>query len=208
MSQPQSDGVPVSDPQGVAPGATLAAARTPDPWITRRELIAAGIAVGGLAVVGVALGPIWAAISPRGHGFVFMPGGVVPDENEALVASDARFVILTCAVGLVAGLAMWFWRSVRGPTVALGLAVGGLLGALLTNAVGHAVGGGHDSGPLNSTIKLPVEVRGHGLVLAEAALALLVYAVGALFTKRDDLNRSPVAAPQRPPPPQPTRSAP
>lgn len=143
----------------------------------------------GLAAAGALLGLLWQQISPRTQGFVYIPPhGIIAEENESLIASDGRFVLLTCAAGLVAAVAAWSRRSSRGPAVALALAAGGLLGALLTDRVGHATGGGHDGGTLNEVITLSVRVHGRGLLLLEPAIALLVYAVLTLFARRDDLG--------------------
>jgi hypothetical protein len=159
------------------------------PWFTARDLGPVAVIMVGLAVAGVLLGLLWQQISPRSQGFVYVPPrGIIAEENESLIASDGRFVLLTCAVGLVAALAAWSRRSARGPAAALALAAGGLLGALLTDWVGHATGGGHDGGTLNQVITLSVRVHARGMLLLEPAIALLVYAICALFSRRDDLG--------------------
>lgn len=159
------------------------------PWFTSRDLGPAAVIMVGLAAAGALLGLLWQQISPRTKGFVYIPPrGIIAEESESLIASDGRFVLLTCAAGLVAAVAVWSRRSTRGPAVALALAAGGLLGALLTDWVGHATGGGHDGGTLNEVITLSVRVQGRGLLLLEPAIALLVYAVLALFARRDDLG--------------------
>jgi hypothetical protein len=143
----------------------------------------------GLAAAGALLGLLWQQIAPRTQGFVSIPPhGIIAEESESLIASDGRFVLLTCAVGIVAAAAAWSRRSARGPAAALALAAGGLLGALLTDRVGHATGGGHDGGTLNQVITLSVRVHARGLLLLEPAMALLVYAACALFSRRDDLG--------------------
>jgi Protein of unknown function (DUF2567) len=143
----------------------------------------------GLAAAGALLGLLWQQISPRTQGFVYVPPhGIIAEENESLVATDGRFVLLTCAAGIVAAVAAWSRRSARGPAAALALAAGGLLGALLTDRVAHATGGGHDGGTLNEVITLSVRVHARGLLFLEPAVALLVYAACALFSRRDDLG--------------------
>jgi len=159
------------------------------PWFTSRDLGPAAVIMVGLAAAGALLGLLWQQISPRTQGFVYIPPhGIIAEENESLIASDGRFVLLTCAAGIVAAAAAWSRRSARGPAAALALAAGGLLGALLTDRVGHATGGGHDGGTLNQVITLSVRVHARGLLLLEPAMALLVYAACALFSRRDDLG--------------------
>lgn len=159
------------------------------PWVSAGDLRAAAWLAGALTVAGALLGLVWQAIAPRTHGFVYMPHSVVPDESEAFIGTDGRFTLLTGAVGLLAAVIAWMWRSARGPSVAVALAGGGLAGALLTDVVGNAVGGGANDGPLNAMFTLPVAVHARGLLFVEAMLALLVYGSFALFAKRDDLDR-------------------
>jgi hypothetical protein len=159
------------------------------PWFTSRDLGPAAVIMVGLAAAGALLGLLWQQISPRTKGFVYIPPhGIIAGENESLIAADGRFALLTGAVGLVAAVAAWSRRSARGPATALALAAGGLLGALLTDRVGNATGGGHDGGAANEVITLAVRVHARGLLLVEAAVALLVYALCALFARRDDLG--------------------
>lgn len=186
MTEPQPLGLPPVPP--VPP-------RPREPWARAGELRAAAWLAGALIVAGPLVGLVWQAIAPRTQGFVYMPHSVVPDESEAFIASDGRFLFLTGAVGLVAAVVAWTWRSSRGPVVAAALAAGGLVGALLTDLVGRAVGGGHADGPLKATFTLPVVVHARGLLFAEAMLAVLVYGACAVFAKRDDLNRREDAGP-------------
>ncbi len=161
-------------------------------WFARSDLRAAVAIVGGLAVAGAAIGLIWQAISPHTKGFVYLQQHtIVPNPpTESLVASDGRFMLLTAAVALVVSLAAWLHRSSRGPVVAAALALGGLLGAGLTDVVGRATGGGVSSGTLNTEVTLQVTVHARGLLLVEPALALFVYAICTLCAKRDDLGRA------------------
>jgi hypothetical protein len=158
-----------------------------------RQIRAALAVVALLAVVGCALGPIWSWWSPPGPLGEQIPSGVIADETEAFIAADGRFALLTAAVGLVAALACWALRSVRGPWIAAALAVGGVIGAVLTDVIGHLVRGGGQPIPVTRTIArinhLPLQVHATGLLLVEAALAALVYALFVAFTAHDDLGR-------------------
>lgn len=159
-----------------------------NPWFSSRDLGPAAVILVGMALAGVLIGLLWPAISPRTKGLVFLPNMVTPDESESMIAADGRFLLLTGAVGIIAAVAAWMRRSARGPATALALIAGGLLGALLTDFVGRQVGGGHDTGALNTVITLPVRVHARGLLFVEAAVAALVYAACALFARRDDLG--------------------
>lgn len=178
---------------GYFPEAGPTPAAPPQPWVTRDDVRAAAYVVALLAVVGAVLGAVWELWSRHSsqlgsRGFV-TASGVIPDEKEGFIAGDARFVILTGAVGLIAGLIAWRWRERRGPLMPVALAVGGLLGAALTAVVGHALAAGRTGGPANSVIVIKLSLHAYGLGMIEAVLALLVYLVGVLVIKPDDLGR-------------------
>jgi Protein of unknown function (DUF2567) len=142
-----------------------------------------------LAAVGLPAGLLWRAWSPRTVGFVYQPHAVIPDESEALIASDGRFLVITGAIGLLAAVLVWSRRAWRGPLVAAALGAGALAGALLTDLVGRLAGGGHSDGPVRSVVRLPIAVRAEGLLLIEPLMALLVYGLAVSFAARDDLGR-------------------
>ena len=179
--------ISAADPQPAAQPAPPTGVRSM-PWFSTRDLGPAAVVLVVLAAIGALLGLWWQHISPRTKGFVYLPHAVIPDEKEAFVASDGRYLLMTGAVGIVVAVAAWLWRSTRGPAVGLALVVGGLLGALLTDFVGRRTGGGHEDGAVNAVITLPIRVHARGLLLIEPALAALVYAACALFAKRDDLG--------------------
>lgn len=158
----------------------------------RGDLRSAGAVVGVLGVLGVLGGVLWGVASPRSLGFVSQPGLVIPNETEQFVGADGRYVIITAIIGVIAGVLCWSWRARRGPVLALGLAVAGLLGAVLTALVGHLVGGGHAGGAVNARITLPITLHARGLIAVEPGVALLVYLAGTLLSGPDDLGRSPV----------------
>jgi hypothetical protein len=147
--------------------------------------------IGVLAVAGAAAGPVWAAWSHTAtRGLVYTKTAIIPDQTEGFISSDGRFVVITGLIGLVAGLAAWLRRDVRGPVVAGALALGGVLGALLTDLVGGLAGGGRDTGAVGSVLtRLPLSVHAQACLLVEAIAALIVYSIGALSAKPDDLGR-------------------
>lgn len=153
-----------------------------------------GLVVATLAVLGALLGIVWEVWSPSGPLGAVLRAGVQPDETEAWAAGDGRYALITAAVGLLAGIAVWFLRSARGPWTALALAVGGTVGAALTDVIGWALRGsgprfacGSDTG--SCVQHLPLTVHMHGLWFAEGVVAVLVYSLLAAFAPEDDLGR-------------------
>lgn len=172
--------------------------RGPSPAVLA-DLRAGAVVAAGLTVLGAALGLVWALWSPPGPAAeVFGGGSFQPDETESFVAGDGRFLVIAAAVGLAAALAAWLSRRNRGPLLLTGLAVGGVLGSLLMELVGHLTGGGSATGPHyrfsdgsvhEITKRLPLSLHTQGLVFVEAAVAALVYGILVAFTARDDLGR-------------------
>jgi len=162
------------------------------PWFPAAELREAAVVVAVLAVVGALLGIVWQWWSPPGPLAGVLPGHLIqPDETEAMIAADGRYAVIVAAVGLVAGVAVWFRRGLRGPSAALALGVGGLAGSLLTEFVGRALDGGKSDGPVNTLIRhLKLDVHLHGLRVLEPVLAILTYSLIVAFAPTDDLGRA------------------
>jgi hypothetical protein len=148
-----------------------------------------GWVVAALALVGVPLGLIWQAVSPRGAGLVLQSGAIIPDETEALIGTDGWFALLTGVVGLIAALVVWTRRPWRGPATVVALALGGVVGALVTALVGHLTGGGQSTGKAGALLTLQVSLHAMGLLFLDAAIAVLVYGLLVLYD-RDDLGRT------------------
>jgi hypothetical protein len=144
-----------------------------------------------LAALGAALGVLWQWWSPPGPlGYVIAPHAVQPDETEAFIAGDGRFAVICAAAGLLAGVAAWLHKPTRGPVTAVALAVGGVVGAVLTDLVGHALAGGAGDGKTRTILReLPLSVHMRGLLVLEGAVAVLVYALFVSFAAADDLGR-------------------
>ncbi|SDJ15244.1 Protein of unknown function [Frankineae bacterium MT45] len=142
------------------------------------------------AVVGALLGLVWAHFAPgRPLGYVVSKDAIIPDETESFIATDGRFAIFTAVVGAIFGAAAWTRRGTRGPIMVLTLALGGLIGALLTSVVGTAVGGGSASGTPNTVITMQLAVHAKPMLAFEAFTAVFVYTLAVLFTDRTDLGR-------------------
>jgi hypothetical protein len=161
-------------------------------WASREEVRAGAVLALALAVLGAGLGVLWQWWSPPGPlGYVIAPHAIQPDETEAFIAADGRFAVICATTGLVAGVATWWHKPTRGPVAALALAIGGLLGASLTALVGHLLAGGSADGPPRTILReLPLSVHMHGLLMLEAAVAVLVYALFVSFAAADDLGRA------------------
>jgi hypothetical protein len=168
----------------------------------RAQLTGAALVAVALVVLGGALGVLWDLISPTSPpGIISPPGIQVDDVHEAFAGADGRYALITAIVGLLAGIAAWYLRRVRGSYVAIGLAVGGLLGAMLTHLVGHVLRGAGSYQYANSgtayVTHLPLNVQMKGLWFIEPALATLVYSLLVAFAAADDLGRPDVRVPRR-----------
>lgn len=160
-------------------------------WAPREDLRAGAVIVAVMSVLGALLGLVWQWWSPHGGlGFVVAPGQIQADETENWIAADGRFAMIVAVVGVLAGIVVWRRRGTRGPVAGAALAVGGLIGAVLTAAVGALLGGGSDHGKAGTLLKqLPLRVHMHSLLLLEATMAVLLYTVLTSFAVRDDLGR-------------------
>jgi hypothetical protein len=193
--------VPPGGPQRpVHPDPSELAARSR--YERRTQLTAAALVALALAGLGAALGVLWDLISPDSPpGIISPPGIQVDDVHEAFAGADGRFALITALVGLLAGIAAWYLRRMRGPYVAIGLAVGGLFGAMLTHLIGHVLRGTgsyqYSSGGTAFLTHLPLNVQMKGLWFLEPALATLVYSLLVAFAAADDLGRPDVQPPRR-----------
>lgn len=159
----------------------------------------------GVAVVGVALGLLWLWLAPRVP--MITDGKAVylkHPEGEEAVGADGTFVLLGLGLGALAGTAVFWLRRKGGVGLVVGLALGGVLAAVIgwklgawlgptTDLAGHAkaVGAG-------KTFEGPLKLEAKGALLAFPFAALAVHlAFTAVFGKRDP----------EPPPPFPASPA-
>jgi uncharacterized membrane protein YeaQ/YmgE (transglycosylase-associated protein family) len=162
------------------------------------ELKACAVLIGVLAVLGAALGIVWEVWSPPGPAGAVLEHGIQADESEAFIGGDGRFALITVVVGLIAGVVAWRarpFKQARGPYLAIALALGGVVGAALTEWVGNALRGAGNTLACASATRtcidhLPLSVHMHALLLTEAVAALLVYSLFVAFAVADDLGRS------------------
>lgn len=185
VDQPAPGGVAVADPP----------TRHARWWLTRRDLTAAVLVLIALVLAGLLLGVVWYLLAPRLSFRIDSARNIVPlgaVESEALIGADGWFAAMAAVAGLAAGLVCWWWRAVRGPAVAVGLAAGGVLGALVMSLIGHLLGHGPSSGQLHQVgaiVQAPLELRSKVALVVEPFLAVAVYVIGAGFAGEDDLGR-------------------
>jgi hypothetical protein len=195
----------------------------------RREILVAAILAAVLAVIGLPLGLLWRALAPKVE-FVMTADGptTLLPEPEGFVADDGWYVLITVGVGVVAALLVWaLLRRRRGPVVLLGLVVGCVAGAVLTQWIGHQIGYAHFRGlalhaPVGTNFFRPPSVRSgqvglwfgvlprvQGAVLVQAVAAATMYLLLAAFHTDPDLNGPgrdgyPPVAPGQPADPSPS----
>ncbi len=206
---------------GFAPDPAPAPARSRGVW--REVLIALAVAA-TLAALGLPLGLLWRAVTPRVE-FVMTDAGAttVQAEPEGFVAGDGWYVLITFAVGVVAAIVVWaLLRRRRGPLVLLGLVLGCAAGGMLTAWIGHQIGYAHYRSlalhaPVGAHFFRPPSVRSgyvglwfgflprvQGAVLVEAIAAATAYLVLAAFHVEPDLRRA--GGPGPTPPDQPAQA--
>lgn len=103
-------------------------------------LVAALAVICGAALVGVAAGFLWAAVSPRAVLEVTAPGqaSLVQAETSAYIAADGLFVIIALVGGAVIGL-LGYLLAVRrhGPLPMAGVVLGALAAAFVARTIGE-----------------------------------------------------------------------
>jgi hypothetical protein len=140
-----------------------------------------------VAIAGAVVGLIWSATAPKLSIRELAAGSEATFKSQ--VGADARFLLLSIIAGIVcAAIVLAFGQ--RGPGAVLGLAVGGVLAALVANRVG--VVAQHDA--TLSTLKslglahsarvldlVGFRVRAQGVLLAWAIAALVVHGLTTLI---------------------------
>ena len=169
-------------------------ARRSPVWPTGREWAASGIIVLAMALVGGLLALGWVHWAPRMAFQVVQGGGataVVP-ESEEFIAADGWFAFLTLVAGLLAGGIAWRARSVRGPLVLIALAVGGLLGAIVTWRLGPLMAPGPSAAALRNVgaiVHPALRLRATAALAVEPIAAVAVYLLSVGFATPNDLGR-------------------
>ncbi|AYA21387.1 DUF2567 domain-containing protein [Streptomyces alfalfae] len=166
----------------------------------KTEVRQAAVIAAVVAVSGVLLGLAWMWLAPRVP--LVSDGEAVylkDTEGEQAIGVEGTFTLLALGFGVLSGVVVFLLRRQGGIPLVAGLALGGLLGALLawragvwlgpeTDVVAHAraVGKG-------VVFDAPLELKAKGTLLAWPVAALAVHlGLTALFGPRDPEPYPPV----------------
>jgi hypothetical protein len=146
-----------------------------------------------LAAVGVLVALLWWRIAPRLGFRVVAGGGAVPTvpEEEQFFGTDAWYVLLTLAVGLAAGAAAWWLRSLRGPAMLVALGIGGLAGAAVAWRVGLLLAPAPtaaDFAQVGRVVYPALRLRATAALFVEPFVAVFVYLLHVCLSSRPDLG--------------------
>ncbi len=159
------------------------------------DIRAAAVVAVGLALLGLGLGPLWSAISPRVHLVITAAGPDLAGGSGGFFAGDASFALLGAGVGLLTGVAAWYaGRRWRGPALMTGLLLGSVAGGLVAWQVGRWIGLSSYHSLLHSTdvgrrFVKPVDLRSKAALLPQPFFALAGYLLLAAWVARPDLGR-------------------
>jgi hypothetical protein len=134
-------------------------------------------------VAAVAVGLAWWQLAPVLQYTVFGGQGFIVDEVQTVqvVAGDGTFALLAVAAG-VACAAVLLLRGHDGPGLALGVAVGGLLGSLLAWGLGTTLGPGRLADLVAAASDGDVVTPGPELLAYGALLVWPIVSVGIAFS--------------------------
>jgi hypothetical protein len=173
------------------------------------------IATLGLAVTGVVIGGLWAAIAPPIHLVVAMTRAGERVHDYLGAESDHFFDVPCLMLGILTVLAVvtpvlvWQWRAHRGPAMVIAVTIGMVIAAGAASGIGAMLvrlrygALNVDAVPLAGSpsvayvVEAPPVFFGHGplqvaaTLVWPAAIAALVYAVLAAGNARDDLGGFP-----------------
>lgn len=174
-----------------------------------------GALIGAQLLVGLLIGVVWRLWAPSSVSYLVSNDAgrpvVIPDESEAQIAGDGRFVLLTVLAGLLFGLVAWTVRRYRGPVTAAALAAGGLLGSLLAMATGRLLARGAGSPALNTAFHPRLTLHASAALFVQAFIAVLTYTVLAGLARDPELGlpaepTEPTAPSEHPAEPSETRA--
>ena len=158
--------------------------------------VPAAVIVGGLVVLGVLQGVVWSQVAPGQQALVYPDGsyGSLPTADYHPFTALAIFVLAGIAVGLVAAVAAWRVRGIRGTTTLLALFAGASAGAAVAFGVGFALVSGVNPATVGATGHSSIVVAAPTLatplvLVAEPAAAVLVYTFLVAWDGRPDLGR-------------------
>lgn len=168
--------------------------------------------VATLAVLGALLGAVWAWVAPPIHTVTALirtgerVDAFVGRDADNLFVAASMFIGLLCMLAVIAAVALWQWRSQRGPLLVVALTTGMLAAGAAAAGTGAGLAHRRYGTPDHQGVALSPENRvhyfteapgvfmGHNVfqialtLLLPAALAALVYALMTVASPRDDLG--------------------
>ncbi len=166
----------------------------------------------GLALSGAVLGAIWAAIAPPVHTITGLSksgervDGFLGRAADNVFVASAMLTGLLCMLAVITAVALWQWRTRRGPLMVIALWIGMAAAGAAAAGTGAALAHWRYGTPDREGVALSPDNRvayfteappvfmGHNVfqvvvtLLLPAAVAVLVYALMAAGTHRDDLG--------------------
>jgi hypothetical protein len=146
------------------------------------------VVIGSFAVLGVLCGVLWWLVVTPAE-FTKLRNGATMSELELSkqFAADGYYVVIAAVVGVVAGVALTWWRSRDALLTSALLALGSVLAAALMAGTGHLLGPGPTSAALAAAKvgeKVPERLDVDTFVVYLAwPLAVLLGACVVLFGK-------------------------
>ena len=175
-------------PPGPAPVAP------PSRW--RQDVPRAVALVAGIVLLGAPAGLLWSQVAPH-LTLTFaqqgVPGAADLESSKAFIGADGSYAVVVLCFGLLTGVLAWFLARRSGPWTVAGIAVGGVLAALVAARVG-VVPGTHESiealrkGTVGSNVDLylggplPADLKQGHLPHLRAPFAAVAWPVGALLS--------------------------
>ena len=179
-----------------AHGAIPSAARWRGRAELRADLRSALALTGGLLLAGVPAGLLWWWLAPRADYRITSDGLVAVGQppRELAVGDDSVLVLVLGGLGLLAGGLAWaVLRRRRGGAVAIALAAGAALAAVVAWQLGELLGPGPTAAELahvGGVVTLPLRLAAVPALAVAPFSAVLAYLVGALVAREDDLGRT------------------
>ncbi|HTY72815.1 MAG TPA: hypothetical protein VMI11_10395 [Actinomycetes bacterium] len=178
-------------PAGGVPPVPTAPSAQRGSYVVRRELLIGLLIVGGLALVGILAGLLWAWVAPTLRAEINGSGqvAVLSTEPEDAIAADGWFAIIATVVGLAAGFRIWWQTRGHEPAAVGGIVVGGLVGSLTMLGVGGLMRPGNlvvaASAGEGTALHGALQVHATGVLLLESVSALVLWLVLDLVFPRD-----------------------
>ncbi|MER7454755.1 DUF2567 domain-containing protein [Nocardia beijingensis] len=161
---------------------------------SRDEVRAAAVVAVAVVVASALAGVGWGLLAPTERLLVVEPGRGVALTGESAHQFDALalFVLVGAVLGLLGALAVWRWRSARGPLLQLGLLVGSGAGAVVLARVGEQVAEWshprpHDP-PVGQIVTLPIDLGSDLALIVQPLIASLVMLFLAALSTSEDLG--------------------